>query len=71
MMIFQSEIWGSKLEAGLASYKDDFRFLRIYDDASESAVVFEVFNKAKNIHSISKHNIPHRQSLGFQILYSE
>ena len=36
------------LKCGLACYKDEYRFLRIYYDASASAVVIELINIAMN-----------------------
>lgn len=70
-MFFGSGSWQGSTKAGLASYKDEYRFLRIFYDASEASVVFEVANKAKNIHTTSKHKVAPKKSLGFQIQYTE
>ncbi|KAM6522950.1 hypothetical protein FALCPG4_012558 [Fusarium falciforme] len=40
---------GAKLRFDIACYKEEHRYLRIFHDASESVIVFEVINKAKKI----------------------
>ena len=70
-MSFGSVAWEGNTKAGLASYKDEYRFLRIFYDASEASVVFEVFNKSKNIHTTSKLKVALKQALGLQIQYTE
>ncbi|GFG11352.1 non-reducing end alpha-L-arabinofuranosidase BoGH43A [Aspergillus lentulus] len=42
--------WGAaKLRAGMACYKDEHRFLRVYYDATDLAIVTEIINKPKEI----------------------
>ncbi|SPN99198.1 related to xylosidase/arabinosidase [Cephalotrichum gorgonifer] len=62
----------AKLKFGLACYKDEHRYLRIYYDAVDSSVVFEIINSAQNI------SRTRRQALGvavcsisFRIEYTE
>jgi hypothetical protein len=70
-MSFGSIAWDGTTKAGLASYKDEYRFVRIFYDASEAAVIFEVLNKSKNIHIASKHKVVPKKTLGLRIQYTE
>ncbi|KAI5457537.1 putative xylosidase/arabinosidase [Mariannaea sp. PMI_226] len=70
-MVLGPEAQSGKIKAGLVSYKDEHRYLRIFYDSSKGAVVFEVFNSTKNIHVVSEHAITTAKRLGFQMRYTE
>lgn len=61
----------SGVRAGLACYKDEHRYVRIFYDTAASAVVFEIFNKALNIHKTTKHDVQVGESLGLKLEYTE
>jgi beta-xylosidase len=65
--------WGSaKIQAGLACYKEEHRFSRIYYDAAQQAVVLELVNAGQKIVRTEKHileEVP--RSLLFRIEYTE
>ncbi|KAJ6184906.1 hypothetical protein N7519_006207 [Penicillium mononematosum] len=67
------ESWGSaKIMAGLACYKEEHRYVRIYYDAAKLEVVFELVNAAKKIARIEKHilgEVP--LSVAFRMDYTE
>lgn len=67
------ESWGTtKLQTGLACYKEEHRYLRIYYDAAELQVIFELVNVAKNIAKTEKKalgEVPN--SLAFRVEYTE
>ncbi|KAE8340514.1 hypothetical protein BDV24DRAFT_164247 [Aspergillus arachidicola] len=65
--------WSSaKIQAGLACYKEEHRFSRIYYDADQQAVVLELFNAAKKIARTEKHTLGEAPcSLLFRIEYTE
>lgn len=67
----KSGSWPKTLRAGLASYKDEHRFTRIYYDAGASAVVFELKNFAKKIHKTSRKVIDHPDRIIFTLEYAE
>jgi beta-xylosidase len=58
-------------KAGLACYKDEHRFVRIFWDAGEGSVVFELLNNAKKLHRVLKHNVAAGGQLSFRLEYSE
>lgn len=60
------------IKAGLAVYKDEHRFIRIYYDTLKKAVLFEKKNGAKGLHQVqeSEHVQP-EGSIDFQIDYTE
>jgi beta-xylosidase len=65
--------WSSaKILAGLACYKEEHRYSRIYYDAAQQQVVLELVNAAKKIFQTKKHTlgeVPH--SMAFRIEYTE
>ncbi|KAJ5200639.1 Concanavalin A-like lectin/glucanase subgroup [Penicillium cf. griseofulvum] len=67
------ESWGSaKIMAGLACYKEEHRYLRIYYDAAKLEVVFELINTAKKIARTEKHVLVKApSSVAFRIDYTE
>lgn len=68
----KSGSWSSSVKAGLASYKDEHRFTRIYYDAAASAVVFELKNFAKKIHKTERKVIEEKpESITFTLEYTE
>jgi beta-xylosidase len=67
-----SEGWApAKLKAGLACYKDEYRFARIYYDASSTDVVFELTNMAQNVSRTERHSIGQPEYLALCIMYTE
>ncbi|UPK95638.1 hypothetical protein LCI18_006573 [Fusarium solani-melongenae] len=63
---------GAKLKFGIACYKDEHRYLRIFYDTSESVIVFEVINKAKRIAKTERRNLAFaREGLSLSIKYTE
>jgi beta-xylosidase len=65
--------WGSaKIQAGLACYKEEHRYSRIYYDAAQQAVVLELVNSGKKIIQTKKHTLGEvPSSLLFQMVYTE
>ncbi|KAJ6140121.1 glycosyl hydrolase [Penicillium samsonianum] len=65
--------WSSaKIQAGLACYKEEHRYSRIYYDAAQQAVVLELVNAAKKIVRTEKHTLGEvPRSLLFRIEYTE
>lgn len=65
--------WSSaKILAGLACYKEEHRYSRIYYDAAQQEVVFELVNAAKKIVRTEKHTLGEvPRSMAFQIEYTE
>lgn len=66
--------WNSaKIQAGLACYKDEHRYCRIYYNAAQQEVVFELVNFAKKIARRDKHTLGEvpRSVLLFRIEYTE
>jgi hypothetical protein len=67
------DTWDSaKLKFGLACYKDEHRYLRIYFDVADSAVVFEVANTAQGIAKTTRQVLdPAPEELSFCVEYTE
>ncbi|KAL5330377.1 hypothetical protein ACEPPN_003904 [Leptodophora sp. 'Broadleaf-Isolate-01'] len=67
------DTWNSvKLKFGLACYKDEHRYFRIYFDVADSAVVFEIVNAAQSIAKTTRQvldSVP--KELSFCIEYTE
>jgi beta-xylosidase len=65
--------WSSAtIQAGLACYKEEHRYSRIYYDAAQKAVVLELVNAAKKIVRTEKHTLGEvPSSLHFRIVYTE
>lgn len=60
------------LQAGLAIYKDEHRYIRIFYDSSKKAVLAEKKNEAKKLHQvIQSESISPTGSVDFQIEYAE
>ncbi|KAF7553594.1 hypothetical protein G7Z17_g3522 [Cylindrodendrum hubeiense] len=68
-----SDNWhATKLRSGIACYKDEHRYVRIFYDASDSAVVFELINNAKKLAQMERHildKVP--EELALRIEYTE
>ncbi|ORY07380.1 putative xylosidase/arabinosidase [Clohesyomyces aquaticus] len=60
-----------KVKAGLAIYKDEHRYLRIFYDTSDQALVVELINNAKNISQSSKVAIEITGDIELRIEYME
>lgn len=63
--------WSTNIKAGLTSYKDEHRFVRIYYDSSASAIVYELKNFAKKTHKTSQKSVENVDSIKFTIAYKE
>jgi len=61
----------SGLRAGLALYKDEHRFVRIFYDDSTSEMVLEVLNRAKSISRVQRHNFEGKGPVEFRMKYTE
>ncbi|RHZ55798.1 putative xylosidase/arabinosidase [Aspergillus thermomutatus] len=62
----------AKLRAGMACYKDEHRFLRIYYDAAELAIVVDIINKPKDISRQERQTLERLpESVAFRMQYSE
>ena len=59
------------LKAGLALYKDEHRFVRIFYDVTASSMVLEVLNDAKSISRVSKHDFQVKDWVYFLFEYTE
>lgn len=59
------------LRLGLACYKDEHRFFRIYLDAAGSAVVFQIVNAAQGISRTSRRVLEEVEEVSFEIGYTE
>lgn len=74
-----SQTWrAAKLRCGIACYKDEHRYLRIYLDASNNhpAVAFEFVNNAKKISRMERHDLRQEDAgnpstLALRIEYTE
>jgi beta-xylosidase len=66
-----SQDWAHDLRAGLAVYKDEHRFARIFYDSTKKAVVCEVLNNAKKIHRIEERAKAIHDRIIFRIEYTE
>jgi beta-xylosidase len=61
----------SSSKNGLAVYKDEFRYARIYIDAAKSEIVQEVVNEAKKIDRSSRKHCANTLSVGLVLEYEE
>ncbi|GIJ92412.1 hypothetical protein Asppvi_011394 [Aspergillus pseudoviridinutans] len=62
----------AKLRAGMACYKDEHRFIRIYYDAAELAIVVEVINRPKEIYRQERQTLERLpKSIAFRMQYAE
>ncbi|KAL4747011.1 hypothetical protein BDW72DRAFT_197169 [Aspergillus terricola var. indicus] len=68
----------SELKVGLAYYKDEHRYVRIFCDTKSAMIVFEVFNRAKHPpiairRTVASYRIKHASParVGLKIVYSE
>ena len=62
---------GEHLKLGLACYKDEHRFIRIYYDAAESSVVFQIANTAQCVARTSRKVQDEIEEVAFEIGYTE
>ncbi|RSL40844.1 hypothetical protein CEP54_015998 [Fusarium duplospermum] len=60
-----------KLRFGLACYKDEHRFFRVYFDTADSSVVFEIVNVAQNLTRTTRRVLEDVKGLCFTIEYTE
>ncbi|SPO02019.1 probable xylosidase/arabinosidase [Cephalotrichum gorgonifer] len=61
-----------KLRGGIASYKDEHRYVRVFYDASDNSVVFEVLNKANGIYKTEARSLESApESIHLRIEYTE
>lgn len=64
--------WGeARLTLGLAGYKDEHRFFRIYLDAAESSVIFQAVNTAQGIARTSRKLLGKVEEVSLEIEYTE
>jgi beta-xylosidase len=61
----------TNLKAGLAYYKDELRYIKLFYDFSESAMVFEVCNKPKEISRISRQEVHLQDVVALRIQYTK
>jgi beta-xylosidase len=61
----------TKLKVGIACYKDEHRYARIYYDTSDSAVVFEFINREKKISKEQRQPLNISDRLSLKIEYTE
>ncbi|RGP81470.1 murein transglycosylase [Fusarium longipes] len=62
----------SKVKAGIASYKDEHRYVRVFHSPSDKAIVYEAINNAKEIKKTSTISITEDvNSIRFRIEYTE
>ncbi|KAH8586560.1 putative xylosidase/arabinosidase [Bisporella sp. PMI_857] len=62
---------GSALQAGMAYYKDEHRFLKIYSNFDNQEIVFETINKAKDISRTTRHAFELGTKVRLRVEYSE
>lgn len=70
-ILFHSSWAETHLKLGLACYKDEHRFFRIYFDAGESAAVSQVINAAQGIARTSRKLLGKAGVISFEIGYTE
>ncbi|KAJ5489856.1 Concanavalin A-like lectin/glucanases superfamily [Penicillium expansum] len=61
----------TKLKAGLACYKDEHRYARVFYEAASSEVVFELVNHAQKTTRTEKHTVPSFEELTLRMTYTE
>lgn len=61
----------SDLKAGLACYKDEHRYTRVYYDFAASEMVFELINKAKLISRTLRHSFRLQDTVTLRMEYTE
>lgn len=59
------------VKAGLACYKDEHRYVRMFYDTEGGAIVFEERNNAKKIHKTTKQELKIGDSLALRFEYTE
>jgi beta-xylosidase len=59
------------LKAGLAYYKDEHRYMRLFFDYSASEIVFELINNAKSISRTYRHEVQLKDVVAFHTQYTE
>ncbi|KAL6413706.1 xylosidase/arabinosidase [Ilyonectria robusta] len=69
---FADNFQAAKLRSGIACYKDEHRYVRIFYDASDCAVVFELINNAKKIAETERRSLGKvPEELALRIEYTE
>jgi beta-xylosidase len=61
----------SGLVAGMAYYKDEHRFMKLFYDCTSSEIVFEVIVTSKEISKCSRHKVDLEGGVTFQLEYTE
>jgi beta-xylosidase len=59
------------LKAGLAYYKDEHRYIKLFYDFSVSAIILEAVNNAKGISRIASHDVQLVNTVAFRLEYTE
>jgi beta-xylosidase len=59
------------LKAGIAVYKDEHRYLRVFYSSSGFAIISELYNNAKKISRSSERSIPLPETIEFTLEYTE
>jgi hypothetical protein len=59
------------LRAGIAYYKDEHRYMKLFYDFSTSEMVFEVVNNAKRISRTVRHDVQLESVVALRIEYTE
>jgi len=70
-VVSSSQLRSGSTKAGLACYKDEHRYFKIFYDNTKVAIVFEMRNNAKKIHRISTHSFQLQHTVDLRIQYSE
>lgn len=69
---FADNFQTAKLRSGIACYKDEHRYVRIFYDATDCAVVFELINNAKKIAETERRSLGKvPEELALRIEYTE
>lgn len=61
----------ANLRAGVAYYKDEHRYMKLFYDFSASEMVFEVVNNAKKISRTVRHDVQLGSVVALRIEYTE
>jgi beta-xylosidase len=71
-MVMQNPLANStSLKAGLAYYKDEFRYMKLYYNFSTSELVWEVVSTAKNISKTTRHQVELQGVVALRLEYTE
>lgn len=61
----------ANFKAGLAYYKDEHRYIKLYYDFSVSAMTFELANNAKSISKTARHQVEMKDVVVLRVEYAE